>query len=411
MSKYKAKLGCKGIGRFTWLKVFDEAKIESFTKTEAINIDFNKNFSASKIETKQIDKGNHTTGTKITFSNVNSRYCNSKKDSRENADLDGIKNAVENHLMIEFFLLKNKNKKFNIKLQIGENSQEIESNTIKQLECKNFSLKDKINNRTDIQFYLYYHFKKDKKDKHEFYYCADGREVLEFPKEIIFNNLPDKSSSVFLLTSKYFDERINNERNDFSFDIKANDPTIDNPVPMPGINDELKKKIDDIITEKYPKLKKRNANVINKCIDENPHLAKYIREQTAQAAHSIFINEETLLEKANSKFKTEKESIKNKFISILEKNDINSDEFKESVFHLNDICNRELAEYFCYRQNIINALKAINNEKNKKEKLLHNLFMPMKTTVDKETESQIYSTNLWLLDDKYMSYTNAFSDK
>jgi hypothetical protein len=118
------------------------------------------------------------------------------------------------------------------------------------------------------------------------------------------------------------------------------------------------------------------------------------------------------LKKANSEFKAEKEKVKNEFIKMLSSNEIDTDEFKNNISHLNDMCNRELAQYFHYRQNVINALNKLNKEKNKKEKLLHNLFMSRGTVSDKSSaESSIYNTNIWLLDDKYMSYTKMFSDK
>ncbi|MDR3307065.1 MAG: ATP-binding protein [Endomicrobium sp.] len=400
-SRYKVQLGCKGIGRFTWLKVFKDIKIESFTKIEKVNIDFSENFSENAMQV--VPYNNADIKTTITLSSVTNRYY----DKRVDADLKEIKYAIEKHLMVNFFLWKKeKNKNFEITLQIDKDKEVISSNNIIQLKQESFSVKEEIGN-TDVKFDLYYNFIEDKKNRHTLFYCADGRTVSQFPKDISFKNFSDNSSSMFLLTSKYFDERINDVRNEFTFNCKENNPNLDNPLPIPKINIELKNKVDNILTEKYPNLKEENNDMINDCIEENPHLAKYIRKTSI----GLMPDKEALLKKANSEFKAEKEKVKNDFIKMISTNEIDTNEFQKNISHLNDMCNRELAQYFYYRQNVINALNKLNKDKNKKEKLLHNLFMSMGTVSDKaDTESSIYNTNIWLLDDKYMSYTKMFSD-
>ncbi|MDD3923175.1 MAG: ATP-binding protein [Endomicrobiaceae bacterium] len=405
LSKYKSQLGCKGIGRFTWLKVFKDIKIESFTKTEKINIDFNESFSEGSVQVTPYNE--EDSKTTITLFGVTGRYYNKGKDLRANADLKEIKYAIEKHLMVNFFLWKKeKNKSFRIVLKIDNAEEVIDSDNIIQLNQEEFSVKEEINN-TDVNFDLYYNFIDDKKNRHTLFYCADGRTVMQFPEDIRFKNFKDGSSSMFLLTSKYFDERINDVRNEFTFDFKENNPNLTNPLPMPKINIELKNKVDSILIKRYPNLKDENKNIIDTCIDENPHLAKYIRK----ADIGLIPDKQALLKKATSEFRAEKEKVKNAFVKMLSSNEIDTNEFQENISQLNDICNRELAQYFYYRQNVINALNKLNKEKNKTEKLLHNLFMTMGSMSDKTgAESTVYNTNIWLLDDKYMSYTKMFSD-
>jgi hypothetical protein len=276
LSKYKVDIGCKGIGRFTWLKVFSDIKIESLTKTEKVNIDFSESFSEEAI--KVIPQNNDTTKTTIILSDVTSRYYDKKKDFRVNADLKEIKYAIENHLMVNFFLWKKERKKdFKITLRIDQEAETIDSKNIIQLNQETFSIKDELN-KTDVKFDLYYNFIEDRRNKHTLFYCADGRTVKQFPEDIKFKNFADSASSIFLLTSKYFDERINDVRNEFTFDFKENNPDIANPIPMPKINIELKNRVDNILVKKYPNLKEENTKMIDACIEEYPHLAKYIRK-------------------------------------------------------------------------------------------------------------------------------------
>ena len=82
------------------------------------------------------------------------------------------------------------------------------------------------------------------------------------------------------------------------------------------------------------------------------------------------------------------------------------------VEKINDISARELAQYFLYREQIIDALNRLDNENSNCEADLHNLFMKMgRISLEEETKDTKYDSNLWLLDDKFMSYFGAFSDK
>jgi hypothetical protein len=87
------------------------------------------------------------------------------------------------------------------------------------------------------------------------------------------------------------------------------------------------------------------------------------------------------------------------------------DEFCENILLVSDISARELAQYFVYRQQIIDTLGKLNTDDSEKEKFLHNLFMKMGEMSNTSEEKRTYDSNIWLLDDKYMSYTQMFSDK
>lgn len=60
---------------------------------------------------------------------------------------------------------------------------------------------------------------------------------------------------------------------------------------------------------------------------------------------------------------------------MIEENNLSSDNFLKNIAKLNDISNRELAQYFHYRQEIINGLKDLDDNNCTQEELFHNLFM------------------------------------
>jgi hypothetical protein len=72
------------------------------------------------------------------------------------------------------------------------------------------------------------------------------------------------------------------------------------------------------------------------------------------------------------------------------------------------ITQNELVSYICDRVQIIDRLKTMINDKEKVEAIIHNLFMK------KYTDDDYYSigkNNLWLIDDRFTTYTYAASDK
>ena len=63
-----------------------------------------------------------------------------------------------------------------------------------------------------------------------------------------------------------------------------------------------------------------------------------------------------------------------------------------------------------YRNIIIEKLKKV--DKNNSESDIHNLIVPQRSTLSKDTfHNDLFTNNAWLLDDKYMSYTTILSEK
>lgn len=422
LSPAKIEYGCKGVGHFTWLKVYEDIQIESYTGNECVKFKFNKDFSEDDIE-KDISPSTKSKQTTISFSNITDDYIKYRKkngqytteilhDYRCDADIDKISDTILEHLLIKLFLLHTeRHKNFEISIHLNEQVRVIKNDTLPALEKLSFDILNTLSEELTPQHYtfdLYYNFINDNRNIHKLFYCADGRTVMSFIKDIQYSDLPDNASSIMLLTSEYFNERINNERNQFTFQTSENNPKITAPIPLPKINEVLKTKIKAILIEKYPSLVEHNNQIIEDCVEEYPYLAKYIRNEES----SLIKNKSDIVSRANRQFERDKESAKNDFTRMLEKSTIQPEEFKRNIERITDISARELAQYFLYREQIIKALKIIHSGNNTCEANLHDLFMHRgdSSITNSETFSK-YDTNIWLLDDKYMSYTGIFSDK
>lgn len=414
LSSYKQKLGCKGIGRFTWLKIFEKISINSYTGTENISFDFDKNFSEDSFNIKEDNTNQKTI---IKFDDVLTKYYEKfttlkslGNDESLIVDINEIRQLIFDYLSVKLFLLNKKEIKFNIKICIENNTVTISNNDVINLLQKDFSLfatLDEGQTNVKYDFSLYYSFEHNYKSEQKHYYCAHERTVKPFTKSCNIGVLPDCASSFMLLTSNYFDERISDERNQFTFNIADNNKTTDNPIPGPMINEKLKQVINEILLEQYPNLADDNEKIIEECSYQYPHLAKYIKEDK-----SAIKNKEEVVKTAKKKFEDEKEQVKNNFSKLLKEGNIKEDVFLSHVEKINDISARELAQYFLYREQIIDALNRLDNENSNCEADLHNLFMKMgRISLEEESKDTKYDSNLWLLDDKFMSYFGAFSDK
>lgn len=306
-------------------------------------------------------------------------------------------------MLIKLSLLKSQSINFNIVLSgdNGEYAKPICNDSLKALSVQKFIVTD-CNNR-DVVFFIYYSFFNSVgKQKKSAYYCANGRTVTPISDKVSFTNLPGNKSSILLVTSDFFDEHVNDERNEF--DIPQSGNRLDCNLTWEQINFNLQCEIDNILIKEFPNLEKDNDRNVSELIEEFPYLAKYIREDTSKIK-----NKEKILNSSKKKYEQEKERISKRFKELLDKNELDSDAFDSSIEDITDMSARELAEYIVYRQQIILALHRLNVSKEKSEKKIHNLFMKMKTESFKDTH-ETYDHNLWLFDDKFMTYIYAASD-
>ena len=90
---------------------------------------------------------------------------------------------------------------------------------------------------------------------------------------------------------------------------------------------------------------------------------------------------------------------------ILEAQSLEGDSYDKAL----DVSSRTLAQYILYREKIIQKVEAIT--KDNPEADIHNIILPQKNVFKEGDLDCIYNNNLWLLDNKYMTYTTAMSDK
>lgn len=413
-TKNKLKLGCKGSGRFTWLSVFEKINIKSQVKSEnkEVCIPFSLDFDADKdisIKDKQIE----TTETTITFSDVTKDFYrvpsgNEKVvDKRCNADLSFVKTAIIEYLLIRLFLLKKNKKPFNIILKMDSQIEKITFEDIPDLSEKKFSIYSDIT-KQEYEFTLYYKFNKDGANSKKVYYCVNNRATKQLDDDSLgFScGLPNKDSFVMLLCSDYFNDKDNDTRDDLVALSHLKQATFDVPLLYSDINPEMKRNMYEIILENYPEIHQINEQEEEKAIATAPHLTPFIRQD-----NDIVKSESSLITKANESFNKAKKKAQDNFKRILSAKTISDADFNSAVGQLSLIAVAELGEYILYRNSIIKALDEAIIDESKKEKFIHDIFMPQGTVINNTDGKADYKmSNMWLLDDKFMTFSNAFSD-
>jgi len=391
------EFGCKGVGRFIFLKVFNKAQFISFLLDgqEKKSFLFSLDFDSENVQCEDCEVSENKTI--LSFSGVRSRYFDVSKtvDRRIEMDLETIKRKVLLHLIPTLFFHKTKG--CNVTIDFVDtrtnDTVTITSDDVPEFSEKPFAVP--LDQDNDTKFSLFYKISKGDSGLHAFY-CANGRTVCEFSDKDLKISLPNGYTGYLLLQSAYLDERVDNERNDFSIYPVQTD--LYSKLSWRDINAHLKSVISPIIVDCIPHSKKINQAKLKDIQQERPYLVNYIDDEDLEIVG--FVDKKQIIDKAKKKF----DSAKDKLINHAGKAEYSDDELQEAI----QIAQNELVAYIQDRVLIVEQLKTMLNDKEKREKVIHNLFM------EKYTDDDYFSigkNNLWLLDDRFTSYSYAASDK
>lgn len=222
-SNYKIKLGCKGVGRFTFLKVYDNAEYKSSLVglQETRSFMFDSTFDTKNISS--ISEKVEENSTEIFLERITPLYLNPNKniDRREILELNTIREKVLIHLIPTLFFYKKKGVSIEINFidEKKDDKVSITKEDIPDFVEKKFNVID--NGQITHVFILSHYLPKQSGLLHTFY-CANNRTVCEFGDKDFKITLPYGYSGFLLLESDYLDKRVKNERNDFDiFPIKT----------------------------------------------------------------------------------------------------------------------------------------------------------------------------------------------
>ena len=388
-SDYKKNEGCKGIGRLSYLKYFDTVKIISKQNNELVDFIFSEKFKKEDIQPKEIKE---TTKETILI------LENPKKDKIY--DSEEFYNKIYNSIYYYIFL-----KKTNCTVNINNGEKIISKENINDIKQCDFNINK---NNCKETFSLYYRFLKDSsKTILDDFICVNNRpykdenlneyfELYMEKKENYHITLLLKSNFIDKCSDQYYKPHIIKKKN------KNDEPIL---ITRDDIKIELIKKIKELINLEFPDIENDNKKINQEIKEEYPYLLPYYNDNDINN-YNLFLNKDKIIKNLEKNFLAEKQEIREKFKKKLE-NDYDIKNIPSDLLKINRLCTQELAEYIVYRNQILNLLDKFDKNNEKIEAYLHDIFMKQR---EESNKFNLYDTNLWIIDDKFMSYTSVYSD-
>jgi anti-sigma regulatory factor (Ser/Thr protein kinase) len=403
-SDYKEAYGGKGLGRFSWLKVFDEVKIESVYQE-------GEKYYLRKFEFKRTEEGvadhkseetsQKDTGTKVYLINQKKGWEIPKRISTFCEKLiECFLPLFVNDSKLQITLMdKDVNESIDVQQYFRENYRGEIGTTAFEIRGKEFSLSvhKSIIGSTN-QLILFSHNRATK--------------IIDLAKHIIDLNAKLEENSeefhiVAFLTGQYLNGIVSPERDDFDFDNDEAVITLDELTGKSFL--EIKTLIQDILISIHRNKESRISQFISEEAPEYRHLLQKrpeIIDTIIPTATTADI--ETHLHIAEMKHK---EETRQEVTKILQKDEVDSDEIDRVYLEVSEAAKAELTKYIISRARVIELLgKKINftdDKKYNKEYELHKHFYQMKVTSD----SVPYEcNNLWLIDERLNFHDYLASD-
>lgn len=410
-STYRADKGGKGIGRFSWLKAFEYASIESVFKDDNCWVKRNFEFSLKKqeiddslVEIEGIEEYN----TQVSLIDYLPIY---RKNVTKNAEV--IANRIMQHCLI--YLMGSNcpiisvidDEKICINDMFEKNIEREREPVNINVEGEEFKLLNTKVSDSSIggsKLYLY----------------ANDRMVLpiDLDKEIVNldKNLYEEQGYFYvgILSGKYLDDNVDSNRT--SFEIAETGK--EDGISLEEIVQESKVHVEEYLIEYLEAVKRKKEERIRKYITMNApqfgHLLKYMPEAIGEIKPTLSdakLDEE--LYKIKRKFDVELRRTNQEIIDKIDVRTENLDAYKEKwqtqIEKISDANKAALSEYVSHRRIILDLLKKgiliKDDGKFNKEAYIHNLIYPMRRTCE---EIEYEAHNLWMVDER-LSYCEYIS--
>lgn len=416
-SQLKVRKGCKGIGRFLWLKAFDKVAIKSTYFEDGRWHLRSFDFALTGVNPEQNDSilelDDSVQQTIVSLDGFKNPYRDSVAYSLESLAKKIIEHCLPYFITgkcPQIILKDNRGESFNLNSYYEKTYKDSLHQYPMELRGKHYT--------------LYHMLLIEGADKHELHLCANNREVKSYA---LSNYIPDMKKKlvngedayyyVGYLAGDYLDEAVNTERSDFDFSDgplfgDTREPEIVETAvgyiraylsdELTKVADEKKTQIDMLVKTKRPQYR----------LLLNRHPEVYDRIPAGLPEDKLDL--ELYKQQQQWEFDTAK---KKHDIEEKVKMDATSDPSFQKLFdeyceNITELSRASLAEYVVRRKAVIDllehALEADENGKYSKESRIHSIICPMQTTSD---EMKLDDMNLWLIDDRLAYHHFLASDK
>lgn len=368
----------KGLGRLVYLCYFGKVHVEScFNNSVRRVFDFDESFKGTS---QTIHTGNEDNGTVL----IMTEFLGTKLGRNDYIKPSYIKNALLENFYMKFYKAKLVGKQLNIFIRLFVDGQIVSKETITTDSMPSFSVKELTTQMDFFNSIDLYYYVREVEIRETKVITALAIDDRSHRVEIIADeNLPKGYEMIFLLISESFQGNIDGTRQNLT--ISDNELTIIKTIFRNGIS--------EVIKEQFPQINKNNEKRVTYLKQTFPHLCGYFDNNDIG-----YSSQTDILKKAQDKFFRDQKE-------ILGAKELNDEQFNKSL----DLSARALTEYILFRQNIIKRMKGL--DKNNKEEELHNLIAPKYAEFHgQDVVTDMYRNNVWVLDDKFMSYSTVLSE-
>lgn len=380
----------KGVGRLVYLCYFDKMTVSSKFQKKHRVFTFDNEFDETNSDMQINNTENDIQETSILF-----EECTLKRLSSYNIIFpEYLRKRILEEFYPRLYLFKQEGRDISISINldiqtvkkkqiIGHRNVQVLLSDIPELKVVNIEA-NIIRMFENME--LHYSIRKIDNSNQTFLVtglCIDNR-TYNLQDIVSTENFPPGYELIFLLSSTLFNGQVDPSRQNLTLNETFKRQVIK------LFRDEIAK----IIQVEIPTIKERNEKTKESLTRTYPHLIGYFQEDEIGV-----IARSKSIEEAQQKFlKDQKE--------ILEATSLSDEKYDKAL----EVSSRTLTEYILYREKIIDKLGNITSANSEAD--IHNLILPKGTVLKDHSDlSMIYSNNLWLLDDKYMTYSTAMSDK
>jgi hypothetical protein len=423
----KEHKGGKGLGRISWLKVFEYVKVESFyienERVNHITFEFHLEEKAIKnLVVEEVISEDFDLYTEITLIKCRESYKGNFPKQR-----DTLARRIIMHFLPTFMVSSVPH------IILSEsNMEDLDLNNIFEEEIINENSRDEftINNSKFDIVHLRLRYGARNNNRHRVYFIANGRVVEDYIiSQNQISNLPAKLNDednnndyVYngYVESSFFNERVNQSRDS----IMISEDEVEENLGLPSrelINQNIYKLIQKFLEDFIERSKKNKLDKIHEYINKTAPQYKYILNKYPEELDKISLSDvekgriEDELHRIHIMLRSKTKEGASALIQ--ESSDqISSEDYKKRMEkyleNLSDIERANLTEYVVHRKIILDllkrALEITEDGKYQREDLIHSHIFPLKKDSDELYRDQ---HNLWIVDERLTHNSYIASDK
>lgn len=419
----KKEKGCKGIGRFLWLKVFNNVQITSVYIRDDGKYERSFKFTRNGFQDLKNIKvdDEREVKTKVTLEDIDKIY---REKNNAFKKTDTIAKRVFEHCL-SYYIYDSAPEIIIKDLDHIEDNKTINLNDLYDhvkpyVKTKDFTVKKHSFTINHVRLY------DSSNDMNNIVYCANHREVIqESPEKILGSKKLTEGDKEYVyaayISGEYLDNNVDLTRTGFTIEIpqQRNISSFSIDLTLDEIRKEVNKEIKSELgtaVENVDKIKRAR-------------LKKYLKESGLTLASVIKYCEKEILEEMTPTISDDKLSeivylkkmvfdkeLNEETHKILERKNqilltIDAD-IPEIVNKIRAARKDDLASYILHRKYILeymqNSLKLNDDKKYEWEAVIHDAIFPRGTTSDDISQ---FAQNLWLIDERFTFYRYATSNK